>query len=109
MLIFFLGILQLVRFYTNIGAGFLVAGVQWYTILDVNAITRHILLGSLHIIADLALEAHIRHETVAGFWVDTRHTASIGVAVGIAVLYIEQQHKFITVFDGFRHFLSPPF
>ena len=109
MLVLFLCILQLVRINPYIGAGFLVAGVQRNAVLDIDAIAALPLLGGLHIVADLALEAHIRHKAVAGLGVHAGHIARIRVAVWIAVLHIEQHHKFIPVLDGFRHCSLPPF
>ena len=109
MLVLLLGILQLVRVHAHKGAGFLVAGVQRYAVLDVDAIARLPFLCHLHIVADLSLQADVRHQPVAGLWVYTGHVARVGVTVGISVLHIEKHHKFIPVLDRLRHFHSPPF
>ena len=61
-----------------------------------------ILFCRLHIVADLALEADIGHDAVAGLGVDARHVARIGVAVGIAVLTVKQDNKFVTILDSFH-------
>ena len=80
-----------------------VAALQGNLILDVDAVAGIVLLDRLHIVADLALEADIGHQPVAGFWVDAGHVAGVRVAVGVAVLHIEQDNKIVAVFDGFRH------
>lgn len=109
MLVFLLGFLELVKGYADIGAGLFIARVQWYAVFDVDAVAFFTLFCHFNIIADLALEANVRHKAIAGLGVDARHIARIGITVRIAVFHVEQHHKFITVLDGIRHFLSPPF
>jgi hypothetical protein len=102
LVVLLLCILELVRRYTDISAGFCIAAVERYTVLDVNAVAGFAFLGHFHIVADFALEAYIGHQTVAGFRVDTRHVARIRIAVRIAVFHVEKDYKFIAVFDGFH-------
>ena len=109
MLVLFLCILQLVRVNPHIGAGLLIAGVQRNAVLNVDAIAVLPFFSHLHIITDLALEAHVRHKAVAGLGVHAGHIARIRVAIGIAVLHIEKYHEFITVLNGLRHCSLPPF
>ena len=109
MLVLFLGFLQLIGVCADVGTGLFIARVQRYAVFDVDVIMIRVLFGCLHIIADLALETNIRHKAIAGLGVDARHIARIGITVRIAVFHVEQHHKFITVLDGIRHFLSPPF
>ena len=109
MLVLFLGFLQLIGVCADVGAGLFIARVQRYAVFDVDMIMICILFCHFNIIADLALEANVRHKAIAGFGVDARHIARIGITVRIAVFHVEQHHKFITVLDGIRHFLSPPF
>ena len=82
---------------------FCIATLQGNLILDVDAVAGIVLLDCFHIVADLALEADVGHQPVAGFGVDAGHVAGVRVAVGIAVLHIEQDDKIVAVFDGFRH------
>ena len=63
-------------------------------------------LGQLHIIAHLALEADVRHQPQAGLGIDAGHVAGVGIAIGVAVLHVEEKHEVITVRDG-RHGSSP--
>ena len=95
--------------YAQIGQRFGVAALQRHLVLDVDAITGGVLLGSLDIIADLAFEADVGHKTVAGLGVDAGHVARVGVAVGVSVFNVEQDDKIVPVFDGLRHFSFPPF
>ena len=105
MLVLFLGFLQLIGVCADVGTGLFIARVQRYAVFDVDMIMICILFCHFNIIADLALEANVRHKAIAGFGVDARHIARIGITVRIAVFHVEQHHKFITVLDGIRHFL----
>ena len=109
MLVLFLGFLQLIGVCADVGTGLFIARVQRYAVFDVDAVAFFALFCHFNIIADLALEANVRHKAIAGLGVDARHIARIGITVRIAVFHVEQHHKFITVLDGIRHFLSPPF
>src|SRR5699024_5816701 len=95
--------------YAQIGQRLGVAALQRHLVLDVDAVTGGVLLGGLDIIADLAFEADVGHQAVAGLGVDAGHIAGIRVAVGVAVFDVEQNDKIVAVFDGFRHFSFPPF
>ena len=88
-----------------------IAAVQGYALLDIDAVIVGIggvLLQRLHIVADLALQADIGHQTVAGLGVDAGHITGIRVTVGVAVLYIEQNDEIVAVLDRYRHFFIPP-
>ena len=37
------------------------------------------------------------------FRIDARHVARIGIAIGITVLHIEEQHEIESVLNGFSH------
>ena len=89
-----------------------IATVQGHALLDIDAVIVGIggvLLQRLHIVADLALQADVGHQTVAGLGVDAGHIAGIGVAVGVAVLHIEQNDEIVAVLDRCRHFYSSSF
>lgn len=72
-------------------------------VLDVDAVAFFVLFQGLDIVADLPLEADVGHQTVARLGVDAGHIACIGVAVGVAVLDVEQDDEIIAVLDGLRH------
>ncbi len=84
----------------------LVADVERHVVLDVDAVAGLVFLYGLHIVADFALEAHVGDDAVAGLRVDARHIARVGVAVGVAVLHVKQNHKFIPVLDWVAHHAS---
>ena len=86
----------------------LVAGVEWHAVLDVDAKTRVILLDRLHVIADFAFEADVRHQSAARLGIDARHVARIGVAVRVAVFHIEKNHEVIPIANHISHCPSPP-
>ena len=52
-------------------------------------------------VADLALEADIGDEALAGFHVDAREIAGIGVAVGIGVLAVEDEEEVVAIVHMF--------
>ena len=86
----------------------LVAGVERHAVLDVDAETRVILLDRLHIVADFAFEADVRHQSAARLGIDARHVACIGVAVRVAVFHIEKNHEVIPIANHISHCPSPP-
>ena len=87
---------------------FTVAAIQRNAILNVDAVMRVALLDGRHIVANLALQAHVRHQPQTRFRVGTGHVAGIGVAVGIAILHVEQHHEIIPVANHIRHCCFPP-
>ena len=48
-------------------------------------------------VADFALEANVGDEALAGFHVDAREIACIGIAVGIGVLAVEEEEEVVAV------------
>lgn len=48
-------------------------------------------------IADFAFEANVGNETAIGVGIETRHVASIGVAVGVAIGDFEEEEEIVTV------------
>ena len=56
-------------------------------------------------IAHLALQGHIGYQPVAGFRVHARQVAGVGVAVGVAIFHIKEEHEVIAV--GQAHLVSP--
>lgn len=80
-----------------------IAAVEGNAVLDVDAVAFFVLFQGLDIVADLPLEADVGHQTVARLGVDAGHIACIGVAVGVAVLDVEQDDEIIAVLDGLRH------
>lgn len=74
---------------------FFVASVERNAVLDIDTVILtvcrifFIFTHQLNIIADFSLQAYVRHDSVAGFRVDTRHISSVRVAVGISVFHIE--------------------
>ena len=83
--------------------------IERLPVLDIDSPRGLLAHSRLHIVADLALDADICRQAITGFDVDSGHVAGVRVAVGIAVFHIEQDHKFVPVFDCFRHDVSPPF
>ncbi len=63
----------------------------------------HIFLNRIDIVADFTFEAYIGYKAMSGLCIDARQVACIRVAVGIAVFYIEQDDKFVSIFNGFTH------
>ena len=104
--VFFLGLFQLVFVYADSFAGLHVAAVQRNAVFHIDAVAGFALLGGLYIVSDLALQADVRDQTVAGFRVDPRHIACVGISVGVAVLNVKQNDKFITIFDWFHNYFS---
>ena len=72
---------------SNIGC--IIAIIQRNAVLDINLIAFFILAQRLDTISDLALQAHIRNNTITGFRINTRHIACIRIAIRIAVFYIK--------------------
>ena len=56
-------------------------------------------------VAHLALEGYIGHQPVAGFGVQARQVAGVGVAVGVAVFHVKNQHEVIAAVQA--HTSSP--
>ncbi len=82
---------------------FLVTGIEGNVLFDVDLKTRCTLFYGLDIVADLAFEANVGYKSMSGLCIDARQVACIRVAVGIAVFYIEQDDKFVSIFNGFTH------
>ena len=85
-----------------------VAGVERHAVLDVDAETRVILLDCLHIVADFALQANVRHQSAARLGIDARHVARIGVSVRVSVFHIEKNHEVISIANHISHCPFPP-
>ena len=85
-----------------------VAGIQRHAVLDVDSETRVVFLDRFHIVADLALQADVRHQPDARFRIDTRHIARVGVTVRIAVLHIKENHKIVPIANHVSHCPCPP-
>ena len=79
--------------------------VEYAFFFDVDFIARLIFCADFDEIADFAFQAHIGYQAFAGFGVKARHIACVGVAVGVAVGYVEKVNEFIAVLDG--HVYSP--
>jgi hypothetical protein len=58
-------------------------------------------MGSLDKIPDLALEADVGNESLAGFGIDTREVARVGIAVGVGILNVEEEDEVVAVFHDF--------
>lgn len=54
-------------------------------------------LGGFDEVSDFAFKAHIGDEALAGFCVDARKIASIGVAIRIGVLSVEEEEEVVAV------------
>ena len=104
--IFTLGLFQLLFVNAYSRASLQVAAVQRNAVFHIDAVAGFALLGGLYIVSDLALQADVRDQTVAGFRVDPRHIACVGISVGVAVLNVKQNDKFITIFDRFHNYFS---
>ncbi len=63
--------------------------------------------GQADIVSYFTFQADVGDEAVSGFGVNARQVSGIGIAVWIAILYIEQQDEFIAVGDGGSHYSSP--
>ena len=57
------------------------------------------------VVTHLALDADVSHQSVAGFGIKSRQIAGVGIAVGVAVPDIEQQHEVVAVGER-RHWLG---
>ena len=80
--------------------GFAMLLVQHGAFGDVDAETRRVGAGDLDIVADLALEADVADQPVSRLWVHPRHVAGVRVAVGVAVLDVEEQHELVPALQG---------
>ena len=70
--------------------------VEDRTLADIDRLAAHL----VDIVADLALEADVGDEPLACLRVEARHVAGIGVAVGVAVLDVEQDDEIVAAVDG---------
>ena len=104
LIVLFLGFLQLLLVNAHIGAGFRVAAVQGDAVLDIDTVARFPFFDGFHIVADFSLQADICNQTVSGFGIDPGHVAGIRVTVGITVLYVKENNKFIPIFDCFHNY-----
>ena len=83
-----------------------VARIERHAVLDVYLETPLAFLHRLHVVADLALQAHVSHDAEARLGIDARHVAGIGIAVGVTVLHIEVHDEVVTVLDRIAHDLT---
>ncbi len=83
---------------SNIGAFMLL--VQNGFFLDVDFIGRLLFLHQPNIVAHFALEADIGDQPFAGLCIDAWQVAGIRIAVGVAVLHIEQQYEIVAVCEA---------
>ena len=51
-------------------------------------------------VPNLALQTNVSDETVQCVWLKTRHIACVGVAVGIAVSGVKEQHDVVALGDS---------
>jgi hypothetical protein len=51
------------------------------------------------------LSAYVGDQPVAGFGVETRQVAGVGIAVGVAVLHVEQQDEVVAMVQA--HVIAP--
>jgi hypothetical protein len=80
--------------------GALVLPVENRLFLDVDLVGRLLAMDDTDVVAHLALDAHIGHQSMPGFGIEPGQVAGIGIAVRIAVLDIEQQHEVIAVVEA---------
>ncbi|MPN13179.1 hypothetical protein SDC9_160499 [bioreactor metagenome] len=93
---------------------FCITRVERNTFFDINLIALCIFFHRLNIIPDFALEANIGHDAVSGFRVDAGHITRVRVTVRVAVGYVKEDYKLITVLDclfinRFTHMFNSPF
>ena len=79
--------------------GFIYEHVQDGFFFDEDVIASSTIFCHLHIVAHFTFKAHIGHEAHACFGVHTGQVASIGVAIGVTVLHIEEVNKIDSVFN----------
>ena len=80
-----------------------VGNIERYAVFDVNAVARGIFHHILHIIADFALDAHVRHKPVSRFGIHAGHICGIGIPVRVPVFNVKQNGEFVPVLDNFAH------
>ena len=71
---------------------------------DVNLERRLLFFGDADEVADFAFDADIGHEPLPSFGVETRQVAGIGIAIRVAVGYVEQVHKVVAVIHEIESF-----
>jgi hypothetical protein len=94
-------------FYEFLLMGFVNQVIEDGLFLDENLHLGVLPLRHLDEIPNFTFQANIGHKAIAGLGINTRKVSRVGVAVGVAVFYIEQQYKLITVLDGVTHASSP--
>ena len=77
--------------------GFIYERVQNGFFFDEDVITSSTIFCHLHIVTHFAFKAHIGHEAHTCFSVHTGQVASIGVAIGVTILYIEDVNEINSV------------
>ena len=90
---------QLLFLHAEGGKGLPVTFIEGHVVLDINPVAGPVLTGGFHIIADFALEADVRDDTMVGFRIDTRHIARIRVSIWVPVFHVEKNDEIVPVFD----------
>src|SRR5699024_1864509 len=67
--------------HTQVAQSFGVAALEGHLVPDVDAVALGVLFGVLDVIADLPLQADVRHQAAAGLRVHTRHIAGVRVPI----------------------------
>ena len=67
--------------------------------LDVYLVPGLVLAGGVHPVPDLALQGNVGDQALGGLGVHSGQVAGVGVAVGIAVLDVEEQHEVVAAFS----------
>ncbi len=80
---------RLFRVFTHIVVGASVLIVQDCALLNIDFETALIAFQGVHVVANLALQRHIRHDAQARFRVNAGEVSGVRVAVRVAVGHIE--------------------
>ena len=67
--------------------------------LDVYLVPGLVLVGGVHPVPDLAFQGNVRDQALGGLGVHSGQVAGVGVAVGVAVLDVEEQHEIVPAFN----------
>ena len=76
-------------------------------VLHEDGVGHLVVAGDLDVVADAALDRHIRDQTQHGLRIQARSVAGVRVAIGVAVLAIEEEEELVAVADRLRHRRSP--
>jgi len=71
--------------------------IDFKALLAIHRLALVLLFDQPNKVAHLAFERHVGHQAVAGFGIQARHVAGIGVTVGVSVLHVKNENEVVAV------------